>query len=129
MMHRLPTLDSRRRSHASAQNLQTYPIEPSRKRPKSNDVDGDKAAVDKNNVPLTTTKAIDQFDIIVIGLQESTFDIPEDQVVGGSIRVSVPVVQPIAQRGLKSIKKGQKGGNDRLTNRPPASPTKTADDK
>jgi hypothetical protein len=50
---------------------------------------------------LKITKAIDQFDIIVIGFQESTFDIPKDSIGNG---VSVPVVRPIV-RGLKELEK------------------------
>jgi hypothetical protein len=53
-------------------------------------------------------ESTDQFDIIVIGLQESTFDIPDDSTVGEHIRVSVPVVHPIVERGLKGFKKARK---------------------
>ena len=87
---------------------QTYPIRTIQEEPKSNGVDGDSDGdVDKQS-SFDDYESTDQFDIIVIGLQEATFDIPEDLAVGGNIRVSVPVVQPIVQIGLKSIKKARK---------------------
>jgi hypothetical protein len=90
---------------------QTYPIRTIQEESKSNGEDGDgESDGDKEKQSsFDDYESTDQFDIIVIGLQESTFDIPEDSsAVGGNILVSIPVVQPIVQRGLKGIKKARK---------------------
>jgi hypothetical protein len=81
---------------------QTYPIRTIQEDGEDGDSDGDQQS------SFDDYESTDQFDIIVIGLQESTFDIPEDLAAGGNIRVSVPAVQPIVDRGLKSIKKARK---------------------
>lgn len=76
---------------------------------------------EKEDSPITPTtwKAsdyddTDQFDIIVIGMQESTFDIPDNTETDQTIRLTVPVVQPLLNTGYKVGLKGFKTANKTL---------------
>lgn len=84
---------------------QTYPIRTIQEESKLNDGDSH-CNGDGETSSFDDYESTDQFDIIVIGFQESTFDIPKDSV--GNIRVSVPVVRPIVQIGLKNLNKARK---------------------
>lgn len=60
-----------------------------------------------NDVPSDASRYTDtdQFDMIVIGMQEATFDPPAGATAsersGPVIRIQVPVVQPILEKGVK----------------------------
>jgi hypothetical protein len=95
---------------------QTYPIRTIQEEDSQangygyDDNNGNNGGGKKQAISFDDYESTDQFDIIVIGLQESTFDIPDDTEVGGNgkIRISVPVVQPMVNKGLKSFQKAKK---------------------
>jgi hypothetical protein len=89
-------------------NEQKYPVLRTIVKDKATAANGDggtTAAAGVNDAAFEDYDSTDQFDIIVIGMQESTFEAPEDVEIGKTIHLSVPVVQPIVKRSYKGLKK------------------------